>query len=273
MAAHTNHLVDWAAALTLYAVLAAVPALLALVSIIGLVGDPVASTATITEALQELAPPSAAASFSEWVRSLSSGDHRPGVWFAVGLVGALWLASGYVSAFTRACDIVHERPAGRPFWRSRPLHLLVTLATVTLVAAALVGLLSTEPVIDAVAGQLGLSDEAATTWKVARWPVMFGAALATIALLYRTACIGLPDGPRRLLPGALFAVTVWAAASAALAVYVSASPTFDETYGALGGVISVLAWLWVTNLALLAGAQLNAALTPRSVGGAARPFD
>lgn len=261
MAFHANHLVDWAAALTLYAVLAAVPALLALVSIIGLVGDPITSTSTITEVLRELAPPSAAASFSGWVRALASGDHRAGVWFAVGLVGALWLASSYVSAFTRACDIIHARPAPRPFWRSRPLHLVVTLATVTLVAAALVGLLSSEPVVDAVAGPLGLSAEAALMWKVARWPVMLGAALAAVALLYRTANTGLPAGPKRLLPGALFAVTVWAAASAAVAVYVTASPTFDATYGTLGGVISLLVWLWVTNVALLAGAQLNAELT------------
>ncbi len=249
---------DWAAALTYYGLLALFPALIALVSILGLVADPVATTKTITDIVQRLGPSSARETFAGPIQSITSHRGTAGVLFVVGLVAALWSASGYVGAFMRAANVIYETPEGRPFWKLRPLQLLVTLAMIVLLALVAVALVLTGPVLDAVAGPLGVGSTAVTIWSIAKWPVLLAVVILMFAVLYHAAPNVKLPGFKWVTPGALLAVVVWLVASAAFAFYVANFGSYDKTYGTLAGVVALLVWLWITNLALLLGMQLNA---------------
>src|SRR3954471_12839926 len=167
-----DNLTDWAAALTYYGLLSLFPALIALVSVLGIFGDPVKTTQTVTDVVTQIGPDTAADTFSGPIRSITSNRGAAGVLFFVGLGVALWSASGYVGAFMRASNIVYETPEGRPFWKLRPLQILVTLVMVVLLALLALSLVMTGPVVDQVAGPLGVSSAATTAWDIAKWPVM-----------------------------------------------------------------------------------------------------
>src|SRR6188474_2906793 len=167
-----DNLSDWAAALTYYGLLSLFPALIALVSLVGLVGDPKETTKTLTEIITSLGPESAAQTFSGPIESLTSNRSTAGFALVLGLAVALWSASGYVGAFMRASNIIYETPEGRPFWKLRPLQLLVTLVMIILLAAVLLALVLTGPVVDAVAGPIGLGSTAVSIWNIAKWPVL-----------------------------------------------------------------------------------------------------
>jgi membrane protein len=253
-----DNLTDWAAALTYYGLLALFPALIALVSIVGLFGDPQTTTQKITEIVTQIGPSSGAQTFAGPIRSITSNQSAAGILLVVGLVGALWSASGYVGAFMRASNVIYETPEGRPIWKLRPLQMLVTLAIVLLVAILALSLVLTGPVVDAVAGPLGIGSTATTIWDIAKWPVMLAIALTIIAVLYYATPNVKLRGFKWVTPGSIVAVVVWLLASAAFAFYVANFGSYDKTYGTLGGVIVMLMWLWITNLALLFGHQLNA---------------
>jgi membrane protein len=253
-----DNLTDWAAALTYYGLLALFPALIALVSIVGLFGDPQTTTQKITEIVTQIGPSSGAQTFAGPIRSITSNQSAAGILLVVGLVGALWSASGYVGAFMRASNVIYETPEGRPIWKLRPLQMLVTLAIVLLVAILALSLVLTGPVVDAVAGPLGIGSTATTIWDIAKWPVMLAIALTIIAVLYYATPNVKLRGFKWVTPGSIVAVVVWLLASAAFAFYVANFASYDKTYGTLGGVIVMLMWLWITNLALLFGHQLNA---------------
>ena len=249
---------DWAAALTYYALLSLFPAVFALVSIIGLVADPREATSTITEVVTEIGPDSAADTFSGPIRSITANDSAAGILFVVGLAVALWSASSYVGAFIRASNVIYESPEGRPFWKLRPLQLVVTLTMVVLAATVLVALVLTGPLAEAVGGAIGLSDAAVTVWQIAKWPVLLAVVILMIDLLYYASPNAKLRGFRWVTPGGLVAVALWGVASAAFAVYVANFGSYDKTYGTLGGLVVLLMWLWISNLALLFGHQLNA---------------
>ncbi len=253
-----DNLSDWAAALTYYGLLALFPALIAMVSLIGLVGDPQSTTASLTEIVTEIGPASAAETFSEPIESLASNQSAAGFAFVLGLLVALWSASGYVGAFIRASNIIFETPEGRPFWKLRPLQLLVTLAMVILMAILALGLVLTGPVVDAVAGPIGLSDTAVDIWSIAKWPAMAAIFILMVDVLYYASPNVKQRGFRWVTPGALVAILGWAVASAGFAFYVANFGSYDKTYGTLGGLISLLIWFWISNLAILFGHQLNA---------------
>jgi membrane protein len=252
-----DNMSDWAAALTYYALLSLFPALIALVAILGLFGDPQSTTRTITDIVTKLGPSSAADTFSGPIRSITSKRGAAGVLFVVGLATALWSASGYVGAFIRASNVIYETPEGRPFWKLRPLQLLVTLAMVVALAFVALALVLTGPIVDAVAGPLGVGSTAVSIWNIAKWPILLGVVIVMFALLYHAAPNVKLHGIRWVLPGALFAVVVWLIASAAFAFYVANFGSYDKTYGTLGGIVAVLVWFWVTNTALLLGMELN----------------
>ena len=189
-----DNISDWAAALTYYGLLSLFPALIALVSIIGLFGDPATTTKTITDIVTKLGPSSAAQTFAGPVKSITSHKSAAGILFVVGLGAALWSASGYVGAFMRAANVIYETPEGRPFWKLRPLQILVTLAMIVLLAAVALGIVLTGPVVSAVAGPLGVGSTAQTVWNLAKWPVMLLAVVVMIALLYHAS-------PNVKLPG------------------------------------------------------------------------
>jgi len=253
-----DNLSDWAAALTYYGLLALFPALIALVSIVGLVGDPAATTQTLTQIVAKVGPASAAQTLAGPIKSITANRTGAGLGLILGLAAALWSASGYVGGFTRASNVIFETPEGRPVWKLRPLQVLLTLLTVIAAAAVALSLVLTGPIVNAVAAPLGLGPTAVTAWNYAKWPVLIIIVLAIITLLYYATPNVRLRGFRWVIPGALFALAVWLLASAAFAFYVANFGSYNKTYGALGGLIVFLVWLWLTNLALLLGAELNA---------------
>jgi membrane protein len=253
-----DNLTDWAAALTYYGLLSLFPALIALVAILGLFGDPESTTSTITDAVTAIGPSSAAETFSGPIESITSNRSGAGIALIVGLVLALWSASGYVGAFMRASNIIYETPEGRPFWKLRPLQMLVTLVMIILLAIVALGLVLTGPVVDAVAKPIGLSDTAITIWNIAKWPVLAALFITMIAVLYYASPNVKLRGFRWVTPGSIVALVVWVVASAAFAFYVANFGSYNKTYGTLGGLVVLLMWFWITNLAILFGHQLNA---------------
>ena len=252
-----DNMSDWAAALTYYGLLSLFPALIALVSIVGLVGDPATTTRTITQIVTKLGPSSAADTFAGPIESITSHRSAAGILLIVGLATALWSASSYVGAFTRAANVIYETPEGRPFWKLRPLQILVTLVMLLLLAAVALALVLTGPVVDAVAGPLGVGSTAVSIWDVAKWPVLLGVVVTMFAVLFYAAPNVKLAGFRWVTPGALFAIVLWVIASAAFAFYAANFGSYDKTYGALGGVVCLLVWFWITNVALLLGMELN----------------
>jgi membrane protein len=253
-----DNLTDWAAALTYYGLLSLFPALIAMVSLIGIFGDPKSTTESLTEIITEVGPASAAETFKGPIKSITENSGTAGVALILGLAASLWSASGYTGAFMRASNVIYETPEGRPFWKLRPLQLLVTLAMIILVTLLAVSLVLTGPVVEAVAGPLGIGSTAVDIWNIAKWPVMALVFLLMIALLYYASPNVKLRGFKWVTPGSLVAIVVWIVASALFAFYVSNFSSYDKTYGTLGGLIALLVWFWISNLAILFGHQLNA---------------
>ena len=253
-----DNLSDWAAALTYYGLLSLFPALIAMVSLIGIFGDPQTTTTKLTEIITEIGPSSGAETFEGPIKSIVENRSAAGFAFVLGLAAALWSASGYVGAFTRASNIIYETPEGRPFWKLRPLQIGVTLAMIIMMALLAVGLVLTGPVVEAVANPIGLSSTAVDVWNVAKWPVMAAIFILMVDVLYYTTPNVKLRGFKWVTPGAILSIVVWAIASALFAFYVSNFSSYDKTYGTLAGLVVLLLWFWITNLAILFGHQLNA---------------
>jgi membrane protein len=253
-----DNLTDWAAALTYYALLALFPALIAFVGIIGLVTDPAEATRSITDVVTQIGPSSAAETFSGPIESITSSSSTSGIMAIVGIVAALWSASGYVGAFMRASNIIYETPEGRPFWKLRPLQMLVTLIILVLAAITLLALIVSGPLAEAIGGAVGLSDTAITVYQVAKWPVLAALVVTIFAVLYYATPNVKLRGFKWVTPGSAIALAAWILASAAFAFYVANFGSYDKTYGTLGGVVVLLIWLWITNIAILFGHELNA---------------
>ncbi len=253
-----DNLTDWAAALTYYGLLSLFPALIAMVSLIGIFGDPRSTTESLTEIISEIGPASAAETFEGPIKSITENSGTAGIALILGLLVSLWSASGYTGAFMRASNVIYETPEGRPFWKLRPLQLLVTLAMIILLTLLAVSLVLTGPVVEAVAGPLGIGSTAVDVWNIAKWPVMALVFLLMIAVLYYASPNVKLRGFKWVTPGSLVAIVVWIVASALFAFYVSNFGSYDKTYGTLGGLIALLVWFWISNLAILFGHQLNA---------------
>ena len=253
-----DNMTDWAAALTYYGLLSLFPALIALVSIIGLVADPQSTTKTITQIVSGLGPKSAADTFAGPIKSITSHRSAAGLLLIAGLLAALWSASGYVGAFMRAANIIYETPEGRPIWKLRPLQLLVTLVMIVLLAAVLLGIVLTGPVVSAIAGPLGIGSTVQTVWNIAKWPVMLAVVVLMFGVLFHTAPNVKLPGFKWVTPGAVVAILAWIVVSALFAFYVANFGSYDKTYGTLGGLVALLVWMWITNCVLLLGMELNA---------------
>jgi membrane protein len=253
-----DNLSDWAAALTYYGLLSLFPALIALVSVVGLFGDPKTTTQTVTDMVTSIGPQSAAQTFAGPIKSITSNQSTAGLALIIGLVVALWSASGYVGAFMRASNVIYETPEGRPIWKLRPLQMLVTLVLVILMAIVALGLVLTGPIVDAVAKPIGLSSTAITIWNIAKWPVLAAIFITMIAILYYATPNVKLRGFKWVTPGSIVALVVWILASAAFAFYVANFGSYNKTYGTLAGLVVLLMWFWITNLAILFGHQLNA---------------
>jgi membrane protein len=253
-----DNVTDWAAALTYYAVLSIFPAFIALISILGLVVDPATITRVVTDVVAQLGPRSAVETFKGPIEEISGNRSTALLGLVLGLAVAIWTASNYVGAFMRASNAIYEREEGRPFWKLRPLQLLVTLVLVLMAALVVLALIVSGPVAEAIGSAVGLGDTTVTVWDFAKWPVLLVVVMLMLAILYWSAPNAKPAGFRWLSPGSVTAVLLWIAASIGFAFYVANFGSYDKTYGALGGVIVFLVWMWITNIAVLLGAELNA---------------
>ncbi|HEX8121451.1 MAG TPA: YihY/virulence factor BrkB family protein [Solirubrobacteraceae bacterium] len=253
-----DNLTDWAAAMTYYGVLALFPALIALVSIVGVVFSPTQITDALNQIAGQLGPKSAVDTLKGPIEGIASGGSKTGIMLIVGILAALWSASGYVGAFMRASNIMYEVDEGRKIWKLRPLQMLVTLTMILLVTLAAVAVVVTGPVAEAVGGAIGVSDTFVTVWDYAKWPVLIGIITLALAILYYASPNAKVGRFKFISPGAIVAVVIWILASLAFGFYVSNFGSYDKTYGSLGGVVVFLVWLWITNVAILFGAELNA---------------
>ncbi|MGW3074742.1 MULTISPECIES: YihY/virulence factor BrkB family protein [unclassified Kitasatospora] len=253
-----DELPDRAAALTYYGVLAIFPALLVLVSVMGLVGS--SATNQVLDNLQRLTPGSAREILHSAVTQLQGSRSTGGVLAVVGLAGALWSASGYVAAFTRAANAVYDIREGRPAWKVTPLRLGLTLLMMVLLAASAVIVVFTGPLAKRVGDVLGLGDTALTVWAIAKWPVLVVLVVLMIAVLYWAAPNVRGRGFRWISPGSVLAVLLWMLLSGGFALYVANFGSYNKTYGTLAGVIIFLVWLWLSNLAILLGLEFDAEL-------------
>jgi membrane protein len=250
---------DLAAALTYYSVLALFPGAIALLSLVGLVGQQQQTVDTLLQILRDVGASSAAETLEGPLTELA-GSQGAGLALVIGLLTALWSASGYVGAFGRGMNRIYEIDEGRPIWKLRPVMLLVTLVTVLLAAIVAVGLVVTGPAAEAVGSAIGLESTAVTVWSIAKWPVLLAVVVLIVALLYYATPNVKQPKFRWISVGAIVAIVVWVIASAAFGFYVANFSSYDKTYGSLAGVIAFLLWLWITNLALLFGAELDAEL-------------
>jgi membrane protein len=251
---------DLAAALTYYAVLALFPAFIALLSLVGLFGQGQQTVDTLLGILRDVGAGSAADTLGPTLQSLVERNGAAGVAFAFGLAAALWSASGYVGSFGRAMNRIYEIREGRPFWRLRPVMLGVTLVAVVLVALVAMALVLTGPAAQAVGDALGLGSTALLVWNIAKWPVILTVVVAVVAILYYATPNVKQPRFRWVSVGAVVAIVVWVLASVTFGFYVATFSSYDKTYGALAGVVVFLLWLWITNLALLFGAELDSEL-------------
>jgi membrane protein len=253
-----DNITDWAAALTYYGLLALFPALIALVSILGLVVDKATITRVLTDTLSSIGPKSAINTFKGPINQVTGSKGQAGIFAIVGIAAALWSASGYIGAFIRASNAIYERDEGRGFFKLRPVQLLVTLILVLMAALLVIALIVSGPVASAIGGAVGLGSTAVSVWNIAKWPVMLVVVMVMLAVLYYAAPNAKQPGFKWISPGAVVAVIVWIVASALFAFYVAHFGSYNKTYGTLGGVISFLVWLWITNIAVLFGQELNA---------------
>jgi membrane protein len=251
-----DNMSDWAAALTYYSVLAIFPALLAVVSVLGLIGP--SATQPLIDNINTLAPGPAKDLLVSSIRNIQHSSGAAGVLFVVSIALAIWSASGYVAAFMRASNVIYDVGEGRPIWKTLPTRVLTTLALLVMLALVAVGVTVTGSVASSVGQSLGVGDTAVTVWGIAKWPVVVLVVMAMFGLLYWAAPNVKHPRFRWVTPGSIAGVVLWIVASVLFAVYVGNFSSYNKTYGALGGVIVFLIWLWISNIALLLGAELNA---------------
>jgi membrane protein len=253
-----DNLGDWAAALTYYGVLAIFPALLALVSVLGLVGS--GATQPLIDNLESVAPGAAREILTTAIQNLQKSRGAAGVLFIVGIAGALWSASGYVGAFMRASNAIYDVEEGRPVWKTIPIRIGVTLVLVVLLAISAIAVVLTGGLAEQAAKMLGIGTTASTVWDIAKWPALLLVVSLMFAILYRASPNVKQTGFRWVTPGGIVAVVIWVLASAGFAFYVANFGSYNKTYGSLAAVIIFLVWLWISNVAILLGAEFNAEL-------------
>ncbi len=255
-----DNLTDWAAALTYYSVLALFPGLIVLVAILGLVGQHPQTTNALLDIVRDIGPASAVDTFRGPIESVVKSNGGAGALLGVGLLFAIWSASGYIGAFMRAINVIYEVEEGRPFWKRRPLQIVITVAMVLLLALVAISIVVTGPLARSIGDVIGLGDTTITIWNIGKWPVIVAVVMVMFTVLYYVAPNVRQPRLRWVTPGGILAVLLWLVASAGFALYVANFGSYDKTYGSLGGVIVFLVWLWLSNLALLFGAEFDAEL-------------
>ncbi len=253
-----DRLTDLAAALTYYAVLSVVPGLLVLISILGLLGAD--TTTQVTNQVQSIAPGSTADFVHTLISQAQSNKRGAGLSAVVGVLVALWSASGYVAAFMRTSNVIYGIGEGRPIWKTLPIRLGVMIVAAILLVLSAVLVVVSGPVAHQIGDVLGAGDTAVLIWNIAKWPVLLVLVSALLAILFWASPNAKQGGVKWVSPGGVIAVLIWLVISALFAVYITTFSSYNKTYGSLAGVVIFLVWLWLTNIAILLGAEVNAEL-------------
>jgi membrane protein len=251
-----DNVTDWAAALTYYGILSIFPALIALVSILGLIGR--SATDPLLENLGGFAPGPAHEILQNALNGLTQSRGGAGVLVIVGLAGAIWSASSYIGGFIRASNSIWDVEEGRPIWQTIPLRFGITLVMLVVLTATAVAVTVTGPLADKVGKLIGVGGAAVTVWDIAKWPVLIVVVSLMFSMLYYAAPNVRQPAFRWVTPGGVLAVIVWIVVSALFGIYVANFGSYNKTYGSLGAIVIFLVWLWLTNIAILLGAELNA---------------
>ncbi|MEV4418260.1 YihY/virulence factor BrkB family protein [Catellatospora sp. NPDC049609] len=269
--ADTDSLQVWAAALTYFGVLSLFPGILVLVAVVGLIDDHLIDDVLVE--VTPIMPGPVREIFTAALENVQANDAKAGVAAIIGLAVAMWSASGYIDGFMQASNAIYDVPEGRPLWKRLPVRLAVTLVTgVVLVVSVLIVVLSGR-LAEAVGSALDIPGPAVTTWQILKWPVLVVLVGLLFGLLYWASPNARQGGFRWITPGCILAVVLWLAASAGFGFYAAHFGSYAQTYGSLGGVIVFLIWLWLSNLALLLGAELDAELERQRAIAAGHPAD
>ncbi|HEX3833630.1 MAG TPA: YihY/virulence factor BrkB family protein [Solirubrobacteraceae bacterium] len=253
---NADHLTDLAAALTYYGVLAIFPMLVVILSVLGLLGHSV--TQSLIHNLGTVAPGTTKRILTDAIKNIQSDRGASGVAFVIGLAAAMWSASGYVAAFMRASNVVWDVEEGRPFYKTLPVRLAVTFVTVVLLTLSAAAVVFTGSLAGKLGNLIGVGSTGVQVWDIAKWPVLALIVVLILAILYYAGPNVRQPGFRWVTPGGLVAVVLWIVASAAFAFYVANFSSYNKTYGAIASVVVFLVWLWITNIVILLGAELNA---------------
>ncbi|MET0496176.1 MAG: YihY/virulence factor BrkB family protein [Actinoplanes sp.] len=253
-----DNVTDWAAALTYYGVLSIFPGVLVLVSVLGMLSDD--GQKTVQDTVQQVAPSPQIQDLLNQVLTQVKDPGTAGVAAIVGILAAFWSASGYIGAFMRASNAIYDVPEGRPIWKTLPIRLGVTAVIGLMLIVSAFIVIFTGDVAKVVGDTIGLGDAAVTTWGIVKWPVLILIVSLMFAILYWASPNAKTGGFRWVSPGGIFAVVIWVVASAAFAFYLASFASYNKTYGTLGGIIAFLVWLWISNIAIMLGAELDAEL-------------
>ena len=266
-----DNLLQWAAALTFFAAISLFPALLAMVALLGLLGT--SAIEPLVENVSALAPGAARDVALGALRSIEANESS-GITFALAVLVALWTASGYVGAFIPAANVVWEVDEARPLWKKLIVRVALTLVLLLLVVATALSVVLTGPIAREVGNVVGLGGTAVDVWDVAKWPFLALVMMVLLAILYWASPNVRHPGWRWVTPGSVVAVVLWIVASLGFTFYVANFGSYNATYGSIGGVLVFLVWLWITNIAILLGAELNAEIErTRAIEGGMRPKD
>jgi membrane protein len=264
-----DNLRDWAAALTYYSIQSIFPGLLVLVSLLGLIGK--SATQPFVMGLAKLVPANVRTILLNAITHLQQHRGAAGILTVVSIALGLWSASNYVAAFMRASNAIYDVPEGRPAWKAYPIRLGITIAMLVLLVASVLIVVVTGSLARRAGNGLGIGSAAVTTWDIAKWPVLVIIVSIMFGILY-WASPNARQGFRWVFPGGLLAVILWLIASALFALYVANFAHYNKVYGSLGGIIIFLIWMWISNIAILFGAEFNAELIRgRAIAAGAPP--
>jgi len=266
-----DNISDWAAALTYYGVLSIFPGVLVLVSILGMLSDN--GQQTVQKTVNEIAPSEQIQGLVNTVLGQVQDPGKAGLAAIIGIVVAFWSASGYIAAFMRASNAIYDVPEGRPIWKTLPIRLGVTAVVGIMLIVSAVIVVFTGDLARVVGDAVGLGSVAVTTWSIVKWPVLVVLVSLMFAILYWASPNAKTGGFRWVSPGGVFAVVLWLLASAAFAIYLANFANYNKTYGTLGGVIAFLVWLWISNIAIMLGAEMDAELERGRAIAAGHPPD
>ncbi|GGL18138.1 YihY/virulence factor BrkB family protein [Mangrovihabitans endophyticus] len=266
-----DNLTDWAAALTYYGVLSIFPGALVLVSVLGLIGGN--GQDTVQDTVNQVVPSTQIRDLVDTVLKQVQGNGTAGLAAVIGIVAAFWSASGYIAAFMRASNAIYDVPEGRPIWKTLPIRVGVTAVIGLMLIVSAFIVIFTGDLAETVGDRIGLGSVAVTVWSIAKWPVLVILVSLMFAILYWASPNAKTGGFRWITPGGICAVLLWIIASVAFAIYLANFANYNKTYGTLGGVIAFLVWLWISNIAIMLGAELDAELERGRAIAAGHPAD